>query len=81
MGKPQITTVCDKCGKKHETDLWGAKSLVGNYVYTDWLPKGWALHDTQDGDGPEPNKTFVMCERCERQFQLSVRDFKPSMVS
>ncbi len=79
MSKPELTTSCDKCGKVDTRTLQEAapKGNNGNYVYAGWLPVKWALHNTEDGDGPEPDKVFVLCDDCEGKFQLSVREFKP----
>lgn len=77
MSRPVLTTSCDKCDKKDSRSLDEAKAYAGSYVYINWLPEKWALHNTQDGDGPEPDKVFVLCSDCEHAFKLSIRDFQP----
>lgn len=77
MSRPRVTVSCDKCGKEHSQLLRDVKTWENRPIPKNWLPEKWTLHNTEDGDGPEPDKVFVLCDTCEAEFQLSVRDFKP----
>lgn len=72
MSKPKIVTICDKCGKEDGQELRNLE-VITRY----WVPKGWAIYNTQDGNGPEPDKIFTLCDKCELAFKLSIREFKP----
>lgn len=78
MSRPRVTTKCDKCGKEDSRLLVDIQTWEDRPVGKDWLPTAWRVHNTQDGIGPEPDKVFVLCKECEEEFQLSVRDFKPT---
>lgn len=73
MGKPIVTTLCDKCGKVDERPLKSChKYAEQGIVYANWLPGGWSFYNTE-----EPDKTFLLCDECEKKFQLSIIEFKP----
>lgn len=79
MGYPLVTVICDKCGKEYSRLLREIEPprYDYKYIYIYWLPKGWTVRNTEDGDGPEPEKVFVMCDSCEKEFKLTVRYFTP----
>ncbi len=79
MSRPRIFVDCDKCGTEYDRllkDVENTPLTDKHYIYLNWLPPHWHLHNTEDDEGPEPHKIFILCDKCEEKFQNSVRTFQ-----
>lgn len=63
-----ILNVCTRCGKRD------TQPILAYQTPSAVLPKGWAEYDTQDGDGPEPEKQLVFCGDCSPKAKGLVID-------